>query len=94
MADLKKDDVEYWHDEQQNPSRGRWLSGKPGKENIHVPGVVHECSTLYMGPESDIHAGVDENYTPYGCKNVYVTGGAIFPSSGRLYLAHSRTRYL
>ena len=90
MAGLKKDDVEYWHDEQQNPNGGLWLSKKPEKPQIHVPGIVHECSTLYMGPESDIHAAVDENYTLYGCKNVYVTGAAIFPSSGRLYLVCTR----
>ena len=79
MAGSTSARLEYWHD--QEGGKG-WRTAKPPKTEIHVPGVVHECSTLYMGPKSDPHAAVDENYTPYGCKNVYVTGGAIFPSAG------------
>ncbi|KAM5531773.1 hypothetical protein V8D89_014543 [Ganoderma adspersum] len=43
-----------------------WRKEKPTKAEIH----------------SNPHAAINENYTPYGCKNVYVTGGAIFPSAG------------
>ena len=82
MAGSESGKLQYWHD--QEGSKG-WRKEKPTKVEIHVPGVVHECSTLYMGPESDPHAAVDENYTPYGCKNVYVTGGAIFPSAGEFH---------
>ncbi|KZV86632.1 FAD/NAD(P)-binding domain-containing protein [Exidia glandulosa HHB12029] len=71
--------IEYWHDDKSNPG---WHSEKPSRTESHVPGVVHECSTLYMGPESDPQAAVGDDYALHGCKNVYVTGGAIFPSAG------------
>jgi hypothetical protein len=32
--------------------------------------------------EKDERASVGPQYTPKGCGNVYVTGGALFPSSG------------
>ena len=80
MAGIKHNEIEYWHNE------GKWLKTKPAVSEIHVPGVVHECSTLYMGEESDKHAALDSNYSPYGCKNVYVTGGAMFPSAGEFSL--------
>ena len=79
MAGSESGKLEYWHD--QENSKG-WHKEKPTEAEIRVPGVVHESSTLYMGPESDPYAAVDKDYTPYGCKNVYVTGGAIFPSAG------------
>ena len=84
MAGDRSDEIEYWHDDENNNG---WRTEKPDRSEIHVPGIVHECSTLYMGPESDPHAAVDENYTPYGCKNVYVTGSAVFPSAGALYFS-------
>ena len=81
MADTKSKNIEYWHNLKERHG-SRWSSKKPVEAEIHVPGIVHECSTLYMGPPTDNHAAVDEKYTPYGCRNVYVTGGAIFPSAG------------
>lgn len=77
MAGTKSDNIEYWHNE------GKWLTSKPKVSDIRVPGVVHECSTLYMGEKSDEHAALNSDYSPYGCRNVYVTGGAIFPSAGK-----------
>ncbi|PPQ94234.1 hypothetical protein CVT25_006660 [Psilocybe cyanescens] len=79
LAGSKFEEIEYWHNEGKNCG---WSKEKLTDSEIHVPGLIHDASTLYMGPESDPHAGVDENYTPYGCKNVYVTGAAIFPSAG------------
>ncbi|THU79690.1 FAD/NAD(P)-binding domain-containing protein [Dendrothele bispora CBS 962.96] len=74
--------LEYWHDNSSGDGSGTWKKTKPDSKQNRVPGVVHEASTLYMGPKADSHAAVDEMYRPYGCENVYVTGGAIFPTAG------------
>ena len=51
---------------------------------VRVPGIVHEACSLYMSDnlEEDTHASVDSSYRPRGCDGVYVTGAAIFPTSG------------
>ncbi|KAF8155019.1 hypothetical protein K438DRAFT_1943070 [Mycena galopus ATCC 62051] len=79
MADDRADALEYWHD-----SSASWQKERPTEKGIRVPGVVHETSTLYMSDdlEKDPQASVGPQYTPRGCSNVYVTGGALFPSSG------------
>jgi hypothetical protein len=79
MADDRADALEYWHD-----SSASWRTERPTEDSIRVPGIVHETSTLYMSDdlEKDEHASVGPQYTPKGCGNVYVTGGALFPSSG------------
>ncbi|KAK0198279.1 hypothetical protein F5146DRAFT_1100033 [Armillaria mellea] len=79
MADDRAADLEYWHD-----SSASWRKERPKEESIHIPGVVHETSTLYMSddPEIDKQASVGPQYGPRGCSNVCVTGGALFPSSG------------
>ncbi|THU85298.1 FAD/NAD(P)-binding domain-containing protein [Dendrothele bispora CBS 962.96] len=82
MAQSEAANLEYWHDSGSGDGSGTWKKTKPDSKQNRVPGVVHEASTLYMGPKTDPHAAVDEMYRPYGCKNVYVTGGAIFPAAG------------
>jgi choline dehydrogenase-like flavoprotein len=97
MAGDQADHVEFWHDavtESQDMDyaqelhipklKAGWLRKKPPAEMIRVPGIVHETSTLYMSDdlETDLHASVDRDYRPHGCDNVYVTGGALFPTSG------------
>ncbi|KAK0451987.1 uncharacterized protein EV420DRAFT_1702100 [Desarmillaria tabescens] len=79
MADDRAADLEYWHD-----SSASWKKERPKEESIHIPGVVHESSTLYMSDDLDVdkQASVGPGYNPRGCNNVYVTGGALFPSSG------------
>uniref|UniRef100_A0A8H8CJZ7 Glucose-methanol-choline oxidoreductase C-terminal domain-containing protein n=1 Tax=Psilocybe cubensis TaxID=181762 RepID=A0A8H8CJZ7_PSICU len=79
MAGPQSRELEYWHHE------GGWSNVKPTPEEVCMPGLIHDASTLYMGPESDPHAAIDQNYAVYGCKNVYVTGAAIFPSAGMLH---------
>ncbi|THG95684.1 hypothetical protein EW026_g6015 [Hermanssonia centrifuga] len=76
MADDEVRNLQYWHN-----SSG-WSSRKPPVSEIRVPGIVHEGSTLYMGPQGDPAAAVDDRYRPYGCQNVYVTGAALFPAAG------------
>ena len=76
MAGPAASNLQYWH------NNGGWKSTKPPTLDIRVPGAVHEASTLYMGELSDPMASVDKEYRPFGSKNVYVTGAAIFPSAG------------
>jgi choline dehydrogenase-like flavoprotein len=83
MAGNKAGDLEYWHDKPSDTPG--WQKGvKPSKKSTHIPGVVHETSTLYMSDnvETDKHASVGPDYKIKGCENVYITGGALFPSSG------------
>lgn len=72
--------LEYWH-----PGKG-WKAEKPIQGDIRIPGVVHEGATLYMGKQNEKNGNskpsVDEQYRPFGVNNVYVTGGAIFPTIG------------
>lgn len=78
IADSQKDQIEFWHKE---GNRG-WRTEKPQPAEIRIPGAMHVSSTLYMG--DDEHAAVNTNYAPYGCRNVYVTGSALFPTAGML----------
>ncbi|MBL8501397.1 MAG: GMC oxidoreductase [Nitrosomonas sp.] len=71
--------VEYWHGQ---PDDGKWLKERPRKDQIRVPGLVHEGSTLFIGKEDDPNAVVGLDYRPKGVENVYVTGGGLWPTSG------------
>ncbi|KAI5826665.1 FAD/NAD(P)-binding domain-containing protein [Schizophyllum commune Tattone D] len=97
MAGGKESDVEYWHDahEVEVPvENGKyfrraqagagWRKERPPAKSVRVPGLVHETSTLYMSDNlnGDPHASVDSLYRPRNCDNVYVTGGALFPTAG------------
>ncbi|KAI8947625.1 hypothetical protein F4801DRAFT_560103 [Xylaria longipes] len=67
---------EYW-----DKSAESWVNRKPDPRDLRVKGVVHESSTTFIGPESE-GGSVDEMYRPYGCHDVYVTGGGILPTAG------------
>ena len=97
MAGPMAQKIEFWHDDEvekvpvSSVSEGSisvtpagWKKTPPPAHMIRVPGLVHETSMLYMSDdiENDKHASVDSLYRPYKCDNVYVTGGAIFPTSG------------
>ncbi|KAI5899539.1 FAD/NAD(P)-binding domain-containing protein [Schizophyllum commune H4-8] len=97
MAGGHDGQIEYWHDAKEekvsiNHQHDRryilagagWKQERPPAEMVRVPGLVHETSTLYMSDdlENDPHASVDSQYRPRQCTKVYVTGGAIFPTSG------------
>jgi choline dehydrogenase-like flavoprotein len=89
--------IEYWHDNVEKKivsdslntttivmDGAGWKKDQPPTNMIRVPGLVHETSTLYASDdlEKDPHASVDSNYRPHRTDNVYVTGGALFPTSG------------
>jgi choline dehydrogenase-like flavoprotein len=70
--------VEYWH--ATNGSQGVWENKRPSVEQIRVPGLVHEGSTMWIGADEDSVVGLD--YRPRGVENVYVTGACLWPTSG------------
>ncbi|CAE6362802.1 unnamed protein product [Rhizoctonia solani] len=79
-----KGDIEWWHQPKGKPPPEQvgWKKERPGKETIRMEGIVHEAGLLPMGEDSDPNACVDRNYKLKGVSNVYVTGGALFPTSG------------
>ena len=72
--------LEYWHSNESGQG-GVWTKGRPKVSDIRVPGVVHEASTAFVGDEAE-GGSVDELGRPHGIGNVFVTGGALFPTSG------------
>ncbi|HLY98904.1 MAG TPA: GMC oxidoreductase [Candidatus Angelobacter sp.] len=70
--------VEYWHPGVGNA--GEWRHQRPSVEQIRVPGLVHEGSTMWIGEDKDSVVGLD--YRPRGVENVSVTGGSLWPASG------------
>jgi choline dehydrogenase-like flavoprotein len=75
--DGKAPNVEYWSDE----GEGGWGGDPPEPAERRLNIIVHEASPLWMGTDPDCSV-VDTNFRPHGVPNVYVTGGAIFPTSG------------
>lgn len=69
--------VEYWHG---TPDQGTWTPTRPPVTQRRVPALVHEGSTLWLGPDDTSPVGLD--YRPNGINNVYVTGGALWPAAG------------
>lgn len=67
--------LEYWHNDSKN-----WKSDRPPTEQIRVPGLVHEASTMWIGKDDDNAAPVRLDYRFRGVENVYLTGGALWPT--------------
>ncbi|KAF3005266.1 hypothetical protein E8E14_006561 [Neopestalotiopsis sp. 37M] len=76
---LPSDGIEYWHVDENN--KGSWKPTHPKQSEIRVPGIVHETSTAFMGPAVE-GGSVDSNYNVHNVSNVFVTGGALFPTAG------------
>lgn len=72
-------EIEYWID--SDDGGGSWESARPGDHQIRLNIVVHEASPLWMGTDPRTSV-VGTDYRPHGVKNVYVTGAALFPTSG------------
>jgi hypothetical protein len=72
------DTIEYWHPPASGQLEGSWQKGHPSKQQRRVPGLVHESSTMWIG--EDTSAPVDMNYKFRGVENVYLTGGALWPT--------------
>lgn len=70
--------IEYW-----SPNKDDWNgNNRPSPEERRVPGLVHEASTMWIGDDSDTDAPVDLDYKFHGVDNVYLTGGALWPTGG------------
>ena len=67
--------IEYWQ-----PAQGAWSSTRPPPGAMRQPKVAHEASTMWMG--SGEGSPVDLDYRPRGVKNVYITGGSLWPTGG------------
>ena len=72
-------DIEYWVSNKDGSYS--WKKSKPNKEQVRLNVIVHEASTLWMGKDAKTSV-VGLDYRPHGVKNVYVTGGSLFPTSG------------
>ncbi|KAL7912252.1 hypothetical protein GGI35DRAFT_492193 [Trichoderma velutinum] len=59
----------------------KWVEHKPSLESVRAPGVVHEAATAFVGPKYK-GGSLDSLYRPHGIANVFVTGGALFLTSG------------
>jgi choline dehydrogenase-like flavoprotein len=72
--------TEFWTDT-DDAGNGQWGAARAPRKQIRLPIIVHEASPLWMGtdPATSV-VGLD--YRPHGVENVYVTGGALFPTSG------------
>jgi hypothetical protein len=70
--------IEYWIDE---GASGCWQAERPPRRQVRQALVVDEASPLWIGddPATSV-VGLD--YRPHGVRNVYVTGGALFPTAG------------
>lgn len=71
--------LEYWHVDPDG-QHGQWLALRPTAEQIRVPGLVHEGSTMWLGEGG--HGVVGLDYRPHGVENVFVTGGSLWPRAG------------
>lgn len=69
--------LQYWHG---SPDKGEWSAERPSLQERRVPALVHESSTLHIGTEDS--APVDLDYRLKAAKNVYITGGGLWPQGG------------
>ena len=69
--------IEYWTD----ADGGAWRTEPAPRKEIRLNIIVHEASALWINddPATSV-VGLD--YRRHGVDNVYVTGGALFPTSG------------
>lgn len=71
--------VEYWHGD---ADCGSWGHTWPAIEQVRSSALMHEGSTLWIGSEYDSDAVVGLDYRPRGIKNVFITGGSLWPTAG------------
>ena len=64
--------IEYWHEGQG------WQLHRPPTKQIRADGLVHPASTMWIG-DTDA-SPVNHDYQFHGIENVYLTGGALWPT--------------
>lgn len=81
LSSRGKDGVEYWHERKETEGKSEYTKERPEKDQIRVPAMVHEASTMWID-KSETEGVVGTDYQPIGVKNVYITGGSLWPSGG------------
>ncbi|CAF1323642.1 unnamed protein product [Adineta steineri] len=71
------DDLEYWH-----ATDKKWKKDPPPSDQIRNKNLVHDASTMWIGDNEDTEAPVGLDYRLKGVNNVYLTGGALWPTGG------------
>ena len=71
--------MEYWHKSTESSQEG-WKKERPPREQIRLPDLVHEASTMWLGDDESSPVGLDYRFK--GVENVYLTGPALFPTTG------------
>lgn len=82
VSEPPSEGLEYWHIDEHEPNKGSWKPADPKQSEIRIPGIVHETSTAFMGSDPSDGSSVGPKYNVHGVPNVYVTGGALFPTAG------------
>lgn len=67
--------IEYW-----NSNTNDWQESRPSSDLIRHKSLVHPASTMWIG--DDDRSPVDLDYKLRGMDNVYMTGGALWPTAG------------
>lgn len=67
--------IQYWSNDKNDWDQ---TGTRPSPTEIRVPGLVHAASTMWIG--DDETAPVDLDYRFRGVENVYLTGGALWPT--------------
>lgn len=65
--------LEYWH-----PDSRSWKKERPPRAQIRESGLVHGASTMWIGDDESSPVGLDYQFR--GVDNVYLTGGALWPT--------------
>jgi hypothetical protein len=76
-SSANSDDLEYWHE-----TGNTWKKHAPPSEQIRKKTLVHDASTMWIGDTGDTEAPVGLDYRLQGVDNVYITGGALWPTGG------------
>lgn len=71
------DDLEYWHEINKT-----WEKYIPPPEQIRKKMLAHDASTMWIGDSKDMESPVTHDYHLRGVDNVYITGGALWPTGG------------
>ena len=76
LESLTSTKIEYW-----NSDKKLWEANRPPTKQIRSRDLVHPASTMWIGRDTESQESpVDLNYKFHGIENVYLTGGALWPT--------------